>query len=170
MGKENHKLMSKLDSFIRRLSAQLQCLSWASCQVDGIEGDILDLGLGNGRTYDHLRLLFRGRRCLAAEVDKVCINQHPEIPRQNIILGDIRETLSQFAACSFAVIHCDIGDWEAGVEKKIILEVGSILANLLMPQGVLLSSIPISDDTLTEGVGVCHFKNRYFTYNKTRMV
>jgi len=45
--------MSRLDSVIRRLSAQRDCLGWAIGNAP--DGAFLDIGLGNGRTYHHLR-------------------------------------------------------------------------------------------------------------------
>ena len=53
--------MSRLDSFIRRLVAQRACLDHAAQLIGGLDGAVLELGLGNGRTYDHLRSLFPGR-------------------------------------------------------------------------------------------------------------
>ena len=50
--------MSRLDSFIRRLEAQRACLDRAAELIRDIDGHVLELGLGNGRTYDHLRGLF----------------------------------------------------------------------------------------------------------------
>ena len=60
--------MSRLDSFIRRLEAQRACLDLAARLIEGLEGEILELGLGNGRTYDHLRQLLPGSKnlCLRA--------------------------------------------------------------------------------------------------------
>ena len=53
--------MSRLDSFIRRLEAQRIVLNWAAAAIAGREGPVLELGLGNGRTYDHLRDILPGR-------------------------------------------------------------------------------------------------------------
>ena len=50
--------MSRLDSFIRRVSAQRDCLNMAKDMIADVPGPILELGLGNGRTFDHLRELF----------------------------------------------------------------------------------------------------------------
>ncbi|MGB1448128.1 MAG: class I SAM-dependent methyltransferase, partial [Arenicellales bacterium] len=49
--------MSRLDSMIRRLEAQRACLAAATESVRELPGAFLELGLGNGRTYDHLREL-----------------------------------------------------------------------------------------------------------------
>ena len=53
--------MSRLESFIRRVTAQRDCLNMAKELVVDVPGPILELGLGNGRTYDHLRELFPDR-------------------------------------------------------------------------------------------------------------
>ncbi len=54
--------MSRLDSMLRRLAAQRDGLNWAASLIEGKEGDALDMGLGNGRTYDHLREILNGRQ------------------------------------------------------------------------------------------------------------
>ena len=59
--------MSRLDSFIRRLEAQRACLDATPGWIKGIVGPILELGLGNGRTYDHLRGLHPGREIFVFE-------------------------------------------------------------------------------------------------------
>ena len=50
--------MSRLDSFIRRMTAQRDILNHICDTVKELEGPVLELGLGNGRTYDHLRERF----------------------------------------------------------------------------------------------------------------
>jgi hypothetical protein len=50
--------MSRLDSFIRRLTAQRDILNSIVDLVGETQGPVLEFGLGNGRTYDHLRERF----------------------------------------------------------------------------------------------------------------
>ncbi len=59
--------MSRLDSFIRRLEAQRACLAVAAEMIGDLEGPVFELGLGNGRTYDHLRELLPGREIFVCE-------------------------------------------------------------------------------------------------------
>ena len=54
--------MSRLDSAIRRLQAQRACLDLAIERISELDGPILELGLGNGRTFDHLREHTAGRQ------------------------------------------------------------------------------------------------------------
>ena len=53
--------MSRLDSFIRRLEAQRSCLALAVERSRHVPGVVLELGLGNGRTFDHLREIIARR-------------------------------------------------------------------------------------------------------------
>ena len=53
--------MSRLDAVIGRLKSQRSCLNAAVALIGEAPGHVLELGLGNGRTYDHLRLLFPNR-------------------------------------------------------------------------------------------------------------
>ena len=59
--------VSRLDSFIRRLQAQRACLDMAAGLIADIDGLVLELGLGNGRTYDHLRETLPGREIYVCE-------------------------------------------------------------------------------------------------------
>ncbi|MDX1738439.1 MAG: class I SAM-dependent methyltransferase, partial [Alphaproteobacteria bacterium] len=59
--------MSRLDSVIRRLEAQRACLNSAAELVGARVGHVLELGLGNGRTYDHLREILPDREIFVFE-------------------------------------------------------------------------------------------------------
>ncbi len=89
--------MSRLDSVIRRLRAQRACLQRAAEMIRDLPGPVLELGLGNGRTYDHLRQtlpdreIFVFEREVAADPDCVPDAAH-------LLLGDIRETLPAAAS------------------------------------------------------------------------
>ena len=84
--------MSRLDSFIRRVLAQRDCLNAAAAMIDNLPGPILELGLGNGRTYDHLRECLPNREIFVFDRQ---VAAHPQcIPdEKHMIIGDIRTTL-----------------------------------------------------------------------------
>ena len=90
--------MTRLDSAIRRLQAQRACLDRAAELVQDTPGPVLELGLGNGRTYDHLRARLAGRDIFVFERAPAA---HPDSmpPADRLILGNILETL---APCSAA--------------------------------------------------------------------
>ena len=109
--------MTRLDSVIRRLTAQRDLLDWAAEDI-GPTGLILELGLGNGRTYDHLRTKLPGRKIYAFERSPAA---HPDCypPEGYLIVGDIFETLpafiERFGQGSAALIHTDIGTEYVGM-------------------------------------------------------
>ena len=81
--------MSRLESAIRRLQAQKISLDWSAKNIHKQGGVVLELGLGNGRTFDHIRKLLPERDIYVFERE---IAAHPDcIPHQHsnllVILG-----------------------------------------------------------------------------------
>ena len=159
--------MSRLDSFIRRLEAQRACLERAVALVDGLAGPILELGLGNGRTYDHLRQLCPAREIFVFDRQ---VAAHPDcIPDPaHLLLGDIRETLPQAIARfgrSIALVHSDMGTGDAVSNARVAGFIAASLPRLVLPGGVVISDQPQSLEgaealDLPEGVS----PGRYFLY------
>ena len=103
--------MSRLESFIRRLQAQKACLEVAFERIAALPGPVLELGLGNGRTYDHLRERLPGREIYVFDRQ---IAAHPEcIPdAAHMILGEVLETFPRAldrTGGRAALIHVDLG-------------------------------------------------------------
>ncbi len=161
--------MSRLDSFIRRLEAQRACLERAVAMVEGLDGPILELGLGNGRTYDHLRQLCPAREIFVFDRQ---VAAHPDcIPdADHLLLGDIRETLPQAAARfgrSIALVHSDMGTGDAVGNARVAKYIAGLLPKLVLPGGVVISDQPQPLDAealdLPEGLS----PGRYFIYRMT---
>ena len=135
--------MSRLDSFIRRLQAQRACLDHAAGLIAGLDGIVLELGLGNGRTYDHLRSLFPSREIYVCERR---VAAHPDCvpPAERLILGDMRDTLPAARARlagRVALAHLDAGSGDDEANRRL----AAALTPLLMPllcQGAVLVSDP----------------------------
>ncbi|SHO60713.1 S-adenosyl-L-methionine methyltransferase [Pseudoxanthobacter soli DSM 19599] len=103
--------MSRLDAFIARLHAQKALLEYVAARIADVPGPVLELGLGNGRTFDHLREILPGREIFVFDR---AVSAHPaSIPDgEHMIVGDIRETLAYCAprvGSPAAFIHCDLG-------------------------------------------------------------
>ena len=112
--------MSRLDSFIRRLEAQRSVLNWAADSIAGLEGRVLELGLGNGRTYDHLRERLAGRQIHVFERDP-SPNPASMPPPHLLVVGEMEKTLPDFASRYGAVailIHVDV---TTGVPERDII-------------------------------------------------
>ena len=143
--------MSRLDSFIRRLEAQRACLNGAAELIRDIDGAVLELGLGNGRTYDHLHELFPDREIFVCERR---VAAHPDCvpPPERLILGDMRETLpalrTRFGG-RVALAHFDVGTGDAAANRAIAAELTHNIVPLLNSGGVLASDPPIDAPELT---------------------
>ncbi len=142
--------VSRLDSFIRRLEAQRACLELAADLVGEMDGEVLELGLGNGRTYDHLRKLFPNRKIYVCERTVVA---HPDcIPPSGLLfLGDMRETLPavRFRFTDRVVLaHLDAGNGDVEASKTLAGEVTPLIVPLLRLNGVLVSEPGLTAEEL----------------------
>jgi hypothetical protein len=161
--------MSRLDSFIRRMQAQRDCLNFLAASVRALPGPILELGLGNGRTYDHLRGLFPDRDIYVFER---AVRAHPDcIPPDNRLFpGDIFDTLPQAAArlgATAALAHSDLGTGERAANAALGQRLGPALDRLIAPGGLVLANqaLVVSGwQRLADPPGVQ--AERYFLYRK----
>ena len=112
--------MSRLESAIRRLEAQRDCINCAADRVAGMSGHILELGLGNGRTFVHLRETLPSREIFVFDRQ---IAAHPAcVPDEaHLFLGDILETLPLALTRlgrNVALVHDDIGTGDSERNRK----------------------------------------------------
>jgi hypothetical protein len=134
--------MSRLDSFIRRMQAQRDCINHVADQVHGLPGPILELGLGNGRTYDHLRELFPGRDIYVFERQ---VRAHPDCipPDDRLFLGDITDTLPRARAQlgpTAMLAHSDLGTGDKQANEELGRFLGPALDALMAPGGLVLAN------------------------------
>jgi hypothetical protein len=114
--------------------------------IDGLAGPAFELGLGNGRTYDHLRERLPGRDIYVFDRQ---VAAHPAcVPDdEHLVLGDIRDTLpralERFAG-RVALIHADIGTGDERTNAALADFLSGYLAALLAPGGVVVSDQPLS--------------------------
>ncbi len=139
--------MSRLDSVIRRLEAQRACLNLAAALVHDLAGEVLELGLGNGRTYDHLRALFPDRAIYVCERR---VAAHPACipPPERLILGDMRESLREAKGrfeARIVLAHLDAGDGNEGRNRSLAKALAPLLAPLLLVGGLLVSDPAIEE-------------------------
>jgi hypothetical protein len=161
--------MSRLESMIRRLTAQRACLNQAAELIEGLDGIVLELGLGNGRSYDHLRELFPNRDIYVCERK---VAAHPDcIPPDNrLLLGDLRETLPEarsWLADKVALAHVDVGTGIIQENKTLAAIVLPLIMPLLRRNSVLASDLAMDDPSLAplplpEGLA----PGRYHLYRK----
>ncbi len=143
--------VSRLDSFIRRVNAQRDCLNLAAEAVAGVPGPVLELGLGNGRTYDHLRELFPGREIFVFDRR---VAAHPDcIPDDaHMFLGDIARTLPEASSrlpAPVALAHCDLGTGVREENIELAAFIGPQIAPLMAVGGLVVSDQELHVDGWT---------------------
>ena len=133
--------MSRLDSAIRRLKAQRACLDRACELLGETPGHVFELGLGNGRTYDHLRERFPDREIFVFEKK---ISAHPScIPDDgHLFLGDVLERLPAVTARfrgAVALVHADIGSGVAADNRRLAARISLLLPPLIVPGALVVT-------------------------------
>lgn len=144
--------MSRLDLFIDRMVSQRACLDHAAKMTQSLGGPVLELGLGNGRTYHHMREIMPDRDIYVFER---AVASHPDStpPDDLVFLGDVFETLPQAFArfgATASLIHADLGGHDAAKNDTFARQVSPVIAPLLAPGGLMVSSDRMYFDDLSE--------------------
>ena len=131
--------MNRLDFFIRRLTAQRECLSFAAESIADIEGPVFEIGLGKGRTYDFLRDVLPNREIFAFDRN---VGSYPDCTPDidHIILGDFRETLMTVSGLTkggVALAHCDFGSENRERDDALAQWLGPAIDRIMAPNGVV---------------------------------
>ncbi|WP_349961013.1 class I SAM-dependent methyltransferase [Rhizobium sp. ZPR3] len=158
--------MSRLDSFIRRLSAQRDILNAVADEVRMLDGPVLELGLGNGRTFDHLRELFPDRRIIA--FDRAVNAYGPSVPStNNLVLGEIKDTAKTFVGANASLAHADIGTGYEDKDAITLTWLPQIMAGVLASGGLAVSGLPLDHPDLEALALPSTVKDgRYFIYRR----
>ena len=161
--------MSRLDSVIRRLAAQRACLEAAARLIAELPGPVLEVGLGNGRTFDHLREILPGREIFALDRR---IAAHPDcVPDSaHAVVGDFHDTVPKLLGllgAPAALAHCDTGSGDKVASLELAAWLGPALNPVLVAGAVVTSDQPMAVPgwqvmALPEGVAA----ERYFLYRK----
>ncbi len=155
---------SRLESFIRRLTAQRDILDLAAGLIEGQDGPVIELGLGNGRTFDHLRARLPGRRIIA--FDRVLAAYRSSTPPEgDLFLGEIRETATGLAGIGAALVHADIGTGYDDVDARTLTWLPALVVSLLGQAGVAASGLPFEHARLEALPLPAELpRDRYFLY------
>ncbi|WP_223424816.1 class I SAM-dependent methyltransferase [Tateyamaria pelophila] len=136
--------MSRLESMRRRLTAQIDGINWAADQIKGIDGDVLEMGLGNGRTYDHLRQEIKGRRIWV--IDRI-LECHPSCvpPEADFLQGEAEDILQRMAGegKQMALAHYDFGFGVKELDVQEGAKLSPFIAAVMVSGGLVLSQQPL---------------------------
>ncbi|MGI9408374.1 MAG: class I SAM-dependent methyltransferase [Hyphomicrobiaceae bacterium] len=143
--------MSRLDDFVHRVTAQLAFINEATRLLDGVDGVVFEVGLGNGRTFNHLRNAFSDReiyvfdRTARAHADST---PDPEFMIEGQLIETLPEQVERFAG-RVALIHSDIGNQSEKHCDNMKKLLSRTIAPALCPGGILLSDLELDIPTLT---------------------
>jgi hypothetical protein len=109
--------------------------------IRDVPGPVLELGLGNGRTFDHLRGLLPAREIFVFDRR---IAAHPDcIPDEaHMILGDVAESLdTALARCGApaALVHSDVGSGDRDANRRLAETLGPAIDRLMAAAGIIVS-------------------------------
>ncbi|WP_086999692.1 class I SAM-dependent methyltransferase [Rhizobium sullae] len=134
--------MSRLDSFIRRLTAQRDILNSIGALVQDTDGPVLEFGLGNGRTYDHLRELLPNRRIIAFDREVHSYSASTP-PPEDMVTGDIRKSGRAFVGIGAVLAHADIGTGHDEIDAVTLTWLPQLVAGVLKTGGIAVSGLPL---------------------------
>ena len=143
--------MSRLDSAIRRLQAQRACINRGIEIVGERPGLVLEIGLGNGRTFDHLRTLVPERQIYVFERNLLA---HSEcLPKDEFLVkGDFLQTLPEFKkqiAQPIILAHCDVGSGDKVQSLRRASKLAQILTSVVAPGGIIVSDQEMREKALS---------------------
>jgi S-adenosylmethionine-dependent methyltransferase len=141
---------SALERFAARLVAQRAYLAEAARRIAGLPGPVLEIGLGKGRTFDHLRRLLPGRAIYCFD------REHHAPPEESpaaefLVIGEIQATLPALAArlgAKAALAHCDIGTRKPARDMEFARYLAATLPGLMAPGGIVLGDRPMDSPRL----------------------
>ncbi|MDK3074765.1 class I SAM-dependent methyltransferase [Sedimentitalea sp. JM2-8] len=162
-------MSSRLDVFIDRMVSQRACLDFAIAETAAMAGPVFELGLGNGRTYHHIRSRVAGRDIYVFER---AVASHPDStpPEDRTIHGDVTDTLPETLAGMGPVaslIHADLGGHNLEKNDRFARLISPLVEPLLAPGGMMVSSDRMYFDGLMElPLPAGAVEGRCFVYQK----
>ena len=139
--------MSRLEDLAHRLLTQQAALNLAVELIGPMEGIVVELGLGKGRTFDHLRERLPERKIYVFDRELSC---EPELaPAGEFrVFGEITTTLPAFCrqfAGQAVLVHSDLGTRDRARDMPLVEFVAGNLDDLLKPGAVVASDRPMEN-------------------------
>ena len=137
--------LTRLDKLLLRLEAQHICLDWIFREISDYPGVVFEMGLGHGRTYDHLRTYLPERDIYVFDREVDCF-EDCKPPADRLLLGDIADTLA-LAAARFGgqvvLAHADLGSYGEAHNAGIASKLNQCLPAVLASGAIVLSDLPL---------------------------
>ncbi len=132
--------MSRLESFIRRMQAQRDCINLAAELIKDVNGVVWEFGLGNARSYDHLRETFADRDVRVFDLEPYApMEFRPPVDR--LVVGDVRQTVPREVALNHgqvALLHYDVGMGHRPDDLALAADLSPVIAPAMAPGGIVM--------------------------------
>ena len=137
---------TRLEKTLYRLQAQKACFAWAFEQIIGRPGIVFELGLGLGRTYNHMHHYIPDRRIVAFDRK---VGSYPDCTpdEDDIVLGELADTLPRAAQQyrgQVILAHTDIGSFDREQNRRLAELMSENLLPALAPGALVMSDLPLS--------------------------
>ena len=139
--------MSRLEDMAHRLLTQRAALDRAVELMGPMEGIVVELGLGKGRTFDHLRERLPRRKILRIR-SRAVVRARVCPPDEFGVFGEIGSPLPAFCrrfAGQAALVHSDIGTRHRARDAPLVEFVAENLDKLLRREAVVASDRPMEN-------------------------
>jgi hypothetical protein len=137
---------TRLEKTLYRLQAQHACFAWAFEQIAGRPGIVFELGLGLGRTYNHMHHHIPDRRIVAFDRK---VGSYPDCTpdEKDIVLGELADTLPRAAEQYLGQVilaHTDIGSFDRQQNRLLSELMSANLSPALAPGALVMSDLPLA--------------------------
>lgn len=137
--------ISRLEKTLFRLQSQHACLGFAFDEIAARPGPVVELGLGLGRTFDHLRRHLKDREIFVFDrVNKAYDDCQPD--PAYLSLGEIDETLLVLAdrlTGKVVLANSDLGSHDRKTNRIVAAMSSRLLPPLMAPGGIVMSDLPL---------------------------
>ena len=139
--------MSRLEDLANRFLTQQAALNRAVELIEPMEGIVVELGLGKGRSFDHLRERLPGREIYVFDRELSCEPEYAP-PGEFRVFGEITRTLPAFCrqfAGQAVLVHSDLGTRHRERDMPLVEFVAENLDSLLKQGAVVASDRPMEN-------------------------
>jgi hypothetical protein len=140
------RTLSRLEKTLFRLQAQHASFAHLVTLIEGRPGIVAELGLGHGRTFDHLRRTLPDREIYVFDhADNAYQDCRPD--PAYMIAGDIADTFPPFAerfAGQVILANSDVGSFDSASNARAAALMSRILPPAIAPHGYVMSDLPLT--------------------------
>jgi hypothetical protein len=138
------KNLTRIERLARRLPIQIEFINRALDEVREINGDVWELGLGEGRTLEYMESKTKSPITVFEIDEKAVLDNNKKTTK--LVIGDIFKTIpgiSKDQSTPVKMVHADIGTTNYSDDISRVASLSDLLAPIVASNGVILCDRPI---------------------------